>query len=90
MASFWFSFYMLMKRDWTIFWRDRMKFGVCLLNTIMRFLLVAIIFMDAIPSREEILFAPSFAFIDIQSIAFNVVASTIMPSINIVALASKM
>jgi hypothetical protein len=58
MPSFFFSFSMLIKRDWTIYWRDRMKFGVCLLNTIMRFLLVAIIFMNTIPKREEIAIAP--------------------------------
>ena len=86
-ASFWFSFLMLFKRDWTIFWRDRMKFGVCLMNTVMRFLLVGILFMDVIPDRSIISLFPVEAFIGIQGLAFNCVASTVMPSINVVVLA---
>ena len=88
MASFFYSFVLLMKRDWTIFWRDKMKFGTCLLNAIMRFLLAGLLFINTIPSREEIALNPVICFIGIQGFAFNCTASSIMPAINTVALAS--
>ena len=50
-ASLLFSFKLLLIRDWTIFWRNPMKFGSVVLNTIMRFLLVGFLFMHMIPSR---------------------------------------
>ena len=80
---------MLLKRDWTIFWRDKMKFGTCLLNAFMRFLLTGILVLHSIPSREEIGLDPIPAFIAIQGLAFNYCAATVMPSLNVVALASK-
>lgn len=65
-----------------------MKFGAMILNTIMRFLLIGILFMDSVPSREEINsnLSPVTDFITIQSVAFNVVASTVMTALNTVAL----
>jgi hypothetical protein len=79
---------MLLKRDWTIFWRDKMKFGAMILNTIMRFLLIGILFRDSVPPKDEINSNPYPVrdFIAIQSVAFNVVASTVMTALNTVAL----
>ncbi len=54
MAPFSFSLLMLMKRDWITFWRDMMKFGAITLNTIMRFILIGILYLDFIPPREDI------------------------------------
>ena len=89
MASFWYSFCMLLKRDWTIFWRDKMKFGTNLLNSLMKFLLAGLLFINAIPPREEIALNPLASFIGIQGFAFNCTTATVMPSINVVALASN-
>ena len=66
-----------------------MKFGTCLLNSLMRFLLAGLLFINAIPPREEINLYPQGSFIGIQGYAFNVTASTVMPAINVVALASN-
>lgn len=88
MASFMFSFYMLLHRDWTIFWRDKMKFGSMILNTVMRFLLIGVMFRNTVPSKTAIDNNPTPVtdFIAIQSVAFNVVASTVMTALNTVAL----
>jgi hypothetical protein len=88
MASFGFSMSMLLKREWTTFKRDRMKFGAMILNTVMKFLLVGILFMDVVPSREAINADPVNMFRGIQSIAFLYVPATVMPSLNTVALTS--
>jgi hypothetical protein len=81
-----FSFWMLLKRDWVTYWRDRMKFGAMLLNTVMRFILIGLLYLNFIPSRDVIGSDPISYFRNIQSLAFNCVASTIMTSINTVAL----
>lgn len=89
MASFLFSLWMLIKRDWTTYWRDIMKFGSMLLNTIMRFILIGVLYLNFIPERNIINIDPIKAFRAIQSLAFNCVASTIFISLYTVALSRK-
>lgn len=88
LASFFFSFLLLLKRDWRLFWRDRMKFGSTIINSITRFLLIAILFMNTIPERIYFVFDPVKIFIGVQGLAFLCVASTVMPAIFAVALVS--
>ena len=66
-----------------------MKFGSIVLNTIMRFILIGILYMNFIPPREEIALDPITSFRVIQSLAFNCVASTIFPALYTVALTSN-
>jgi len=90
MAPFSFSLLMLMKRDWITFWRDMMKFGAITMNTVMRFVLIGILYLDFIPPREEIAQDPITSFIVIQSLAFNCIASTVFPALYSVALTSNL
>jgi hypothetical protein len=41
----------LLKRDWTCFWNDQMKFGAMIANALMKILLVGFLFMNEIPTR---------------------------------------
>jgi len=50
-ASFFFTFKMLFIRDWMNFWRNKMRFGASILNTITRILLIGYLFSDEVPTR---------------------------------------
>ena len=86
MSSFLFSFIMLFGRDWTDFWRNKMRFGATLLNTLTRFILIGFLFQDQVPTRESIALLPEILFLKSQSMGFLCITSTIMTSIYTVAL----
>jgi hypothetical protein len=86
MAEFMFSFWMLLKRDWTTYWRDRMKFGAMVFNTLIRTIFIGLLYLNFIPSRDVIASDPISFFRNVQSLVFLEVASTIMQSLYTVAL----
>ena len=58
------------------------------MSVIVRFLLIGVLFLDQIPSREEIAKDPINIFRSIQSCAFTYVAANVMTALNAVALTS--
>lgn len=65
-----------------------MKFGAMILNTVMKFLLVGLLFMDTVPSKEVVNVDPVNMFRAIQYVAFLYVPATVMTALNTVALTS--
>lgn len=88
-ASFMFSLTMILKREWKTYLRDKMKFGIMIMSTILRFFFVGILFKDVVPSRELTNLNPIRALAEAQSVAFICIASTVNIAINTVALSSR-
>ncbi len=51
MASFLVAFGVLLKREWSTYWRDRAKFGSVITTSIVRFLLIGVAFKGSVPSK---------------------------------------
>jgi hypothetical protein len=90
LAPFFFSFKLILKRDYTNVFRGGWKVRVVALQTLMKFLLLAVLYLNAVLSAEELMQQPDpiQAFILVQTPTFSNVAGNLMPALLSVALSS--
>jgi hypothetical protein len=58
LAPFFFSFKLILKRDYTNVFRGGWKVRVVAMQTLMKFLLLAVLYINAVLSVEELLAKP--------------------------------
>lgn len=88
MASFIVAFWLLLKREWWTYWRDKSKAGILVINILAIFCFVGLLFKDAIPSRSTINSDPIGIFFTIQSVAFICTAAVAVTALNSISLTS--
>lgn len=90
MASFCFSFSLIIRRDYLNIFRGGWKVKVIALQTIMKMLLLGMLYLHSVPSAQDLSTSavPAQSFIFAQTASFSNVAGNLMPALLSVALSS--